>query len=268
MISNESLECFSVLSKGDCMYRSKKPLIWLALVSAVFLSESAARADFQLSIYDNGSLVASSTSSSTTLSGTSADFSYLVVAGVSNTPGSATNGAITIETLQVYSLNGNTDKFSVVLSSNDFTLPAAPGVLSSSGTVTTTGTPNGSVNLQAFVDTSNTLWGTQSTLTNPSGPDVTSTTQQSSTIVSGSLTNAAAFGNTSTGFAGATPYSITNEYNFTSTSTGSSSNYLSFQGTAAVTATPAPSGAILAASALPVLAGGWFLRRRKQLQLA
>jgi len=254
------------------MVRSKKPFIWLALVSAMFLGEPppAARADFTLYIYDNGSLVASKSGSSPlTLVGNSPDFSFDVVTGTSNTPGSS-NGNVSLSSITVYSLNSGPNTFTAVLSANDFTSPPSPTLLSNSATVNVTGTVNGTVTEQGYVDTSNTLYSKAPTV----GGTVYSPGAQGFTV-SGSLTNAASNSNALVSFPSpAGDYSLTEVFTYVSkqddTDGGANagSNYVTSTGNATVTATPAPSGVILAASALPMLAGGWFLRRRKQLQLA
>lgn len=249
----------------------KRVFLTLAILMGFFLPglpPPTARADFILSIYDNGTLkdTVTGTNSLSIANLNTGDFTLNLVGGVSNTPGTAANGSMTISSLQIISNNAGPNTLTMVLSANNYTQPGSPGILSSSGTFTTTGTGvNGTLSFKSFYDTSNT---TSTSITGPSGGTVTSTPLQQSTIVGGALTNGSAFSNVTTGLPGVTPYSLTNVTTFTSTSAGDTSNYLSGQGTTAVVSTPAPAGWAVMASVLPTAFIGWFLRRRNQLQLA
>jgi len=247
----------------------------LAGIVCLSMPPPAVRAGtIELSVYDDGKFQTSTSSSTSVLLGfpsalSTDHFALSIIGGITNDPGGAT-GTLSISSLSINSTSGGSHTLELVLSANGFTSPLSPTMLlSSSGSVSVTGTKSaGTISFQSFVDTGNTLWTTAAV---PSGAGVTSTALQSSGISSSGLTNATAFSNTTATYTGGIPYSLTNVTTFASTSKGDGSDYIGGHGDTAVNTVagvPAPGGVVLAASALPMLLSGWFLRRRKQVQLA
>jgi len=259
------------------MFRRRNPFFWMALLAgASFLGEPPPSAQAQLlelKIYDNGVQAGSTIIGSQTavsFSGNTTDFHISLVGGASNNPGTSSSAFVDITSLTVYNLNSATNQLKLVLSEAGFTSPSTGTLMmSSSGSASTNVAPaspfagTNNVTFLSTLNTSNVLFATSGN----------STAAQSTGSIDGSTNGSFKFlpdPDTLT-FSGASPFSLTNTTTITLTGASNGTPSVSTTGdttVSPVTATPAPGGVVLAASALPMLIGGWFLRRRKQLQLA
>jgi hypothetical protein len=236
------------------------------LVGIVYLGmpPPTARADFQLKIYDDGVQQGSTyilTAPSTTL--TNINTSNFTITSLTLTDN---HGGISITNISVLETSNSTSNdLKFVLSANNITTPAGPGsgtVQSSSSYVATSMTSGGTLSYTGYYDSSNTLFN-QATSTGTQ----TLTVASSGATTSGSSTTSAI----SVSIPGSPGYALTSITDILFNAGNVTDNaQMQTNGSTVVTAvtTPAPGSVILAASAFPMLLGGWFLRRRKLALLA
>jgi hypothetical protein len=256
-------------------------MVLLAGASYLAAPLPSARADLEITIYDGNSIIGSGTITSAALIGDPNDGGYQVTGKdknfkkvtvdiTSNLPGFANQGTLINTTTSVTPTSGGSGgTITVIVSVNGYTIPGAGGaILSSSATAGSTGTQSATtpVTFQSYVDTSNSLVSTTSALSG-----ATTGGQQSATVPK-ALTNSLALSTVpDTSFTNTSSYALDSVITIAVPSANENDNRgVSVQGYTAVTgvATPLPGNVVMAASALPMLLAGWYLRRRKHLQLA
>jgi len=251
------------------MLRCRSPFTCMAiLVGIVFLGlpPPTTRADFQLQIYDDGVPYGGNPIK---LTGPIAGFNNINTGDfiIGGTATALAGGSLTLNNISIVETSGASHTLTLVLSATGFTNPAGPaGTMSSSISYTATdAVAGGQVTYQGYFDSTNTIFGTGGT----------STGLQSLTVGNSAGTTQGSDGPATTGVGISGPYSLTSVTNITFNDQGAEADnqFVSIQttGTTNVTGavtTPAPGIVILAGSAFPMLIGGWFLRRRKQAQLA
>jgi hypothetical protein len=241
----------------------KWPLLALLAGVAVMALPPPARADFELKIYDDGTLVGggpivSQDGHTIAYAASTADFAITGGFALSNSPGANNLGTISISNLSVnYTATDSAPhSLTLELSANGFMVPVSPPFILSSSvsyvTVPMAQNASGSVSFQSFVDTNNQMFAS-------GGPGVYSTNLQSSAVDNGTLTNAGALATQQTLFSGSVPYSLMDRTVLTFDSSG----VMGMLGATAV-ATPAPAGLMLALTGLPVLGFGLGWRRLRR----
>ena len=243
------------------MFRSNKTFFGMALLAiASFLGQPppTARAEIEVNFYVDGVLQGSSpyassgTSPLSLINYTVGEFTVTAtIVGTQQTPG---EGLLSIDNLIVTSTKAGT--LEIVASANGFTAPPAPQTLNSNVGVSSGGNATGSLSYTSYVNPSNALDVTNASLSGL-------TTSGAATVNALNVQGSAGSNPVSVPGAGV-PYSLSSVTTFDFTSAGTAGS----TGTTDVVSTPAPGNLVLAASALPLLLGGWLLRRRKLSQLA
>ncbi len=231
------------------MIRFRKHLPWVALaVVALFGTANPVRAGIELDIQEDNGIVHRFTTGN--FSGTIGDFTIAAAFGSSNAPG----GSNALTQLAAFSVTNNDSSTAHVLhisvSATGFTSPQSPPPLNLLDTVSGS-VVNGDVtgDFQGYADASDVLFGKGF-----ASSDLTFSTVGSSKSFSadGGKGGFSPDGNT---------YS---ESIFANYSLSGGSSLTVTGGNTQTIPTPAPAGAVLALTGLPLLGIGGWLRRRKQ----
>ncbi len=245
---------------------SRRIYLWPVLAVAAIclgLSPPGAWAGYEITVYDNGSEVGSSTNASFSGSvGTVGKQNYIAFSVGSVTVGanSLNIGANGIYIEAAYQTNTAND-ITIVVSATGFTSPASGNLtLTSTANENSANTFTGTLESQSYLNNG----GLTTTSTDPSGTAnglLGSTGNLKGTNSGFSLGSA-----TSTTFDASSGYAITDIFTLDLNATDCNV-YMAGTNTvsAATVTTPAPVGGILLASGLPMmLLGGLFLRRKGQ----
>jgi len=259
-------------------FRRFLPLVAVLIGTVAFGGLNEAQASYQVRVYDDNVLQGGITTAfldpfdlnSLSYGGTTTHFS-VSGSGLSNNPGDPSGGGSNLDLssnskfVANFGAAGGTHTLRIEISQDGWTAPTgSPLILSSAGggSFTYVGTSGGTqsvvVGYQGFLDTSNTLFGQ---------PLAGSTPAQSATV---SRTSAGNNGyrlltDPSTSLvAGGTPFSITDVLSFKFTLDPLSGSSFANGSASTIASVPAPAGAVLAMTALPLLGIGRWLRRRQQ----
>lgn len=241
------------------MIRFTKWPLWVAVLAGAFMLGTAnpARADMQLQLIEGTS---TTTASSTSNAGpvlyngnVGSDFTVTIAYGDSNSPGGLS--ALAEEsTTKITNNSSNDATITIQVSAQGFNSPESPPPLTVldtvSGSVLTGGLVSGTA--QGFADSTNALFGTgfASTLLKfgPNGPST-------SFAQNGAVGGFSPDGKT---------YSLT----FTETFTLAGHTTITLSGGNVQAVVPEPTSMLAAISAMPFLALGAWLRRRRQVAIA
>jgi hypothetical protein len=245
------------------MFRLKKWPPWAAVIAGAFMLGTAgpARADILLNLTDTttggstGNL--GGAGNSVSYSGAVGDFSVSIAEGSSNSPGGPYKALTQQGTVTITNNGASAETLQILVSANGFTSPQSPPPLNVSDTVSgsvLTGTlTNGSA--QGFADASNTLGGEGFAGAALSFGPTTGGTNNASFSQSGVVDGFSPNGS---------PYSLT----FIETFTLSAGGSITVTGGNVEAVVPEPANMMAALSAVPFLALGAWLRRRKQVAIA
>jgi len=250
------------------------PHMMAALVGATMLGAPAqARAGFNVQVYDDGALAASSFLNTIpglmwSFGATTTNFS---VGGSANIQ-LLGNGQLSVSYNDVVTtLTSGTHTLTLLVTNTEYMLPTGTPVrLTSAGGGSYIGGIGNTVvgNTLGFLDPGNAEFGQVTVNGNGSvSPNAQSTPASTTGTINGTGGSVSMVYTPGTGSALVTstvPFSLTNVSYFTFT--GAAGDFANISNSVATTATPAPAGLVLAFSGLPVLGiGRWLKGRRRQV---
>jgi len=259
------------------MFRSKKLLAGaVALMAALTFSPSQARAGYAVRVYDDnvlqGGIGVLVSGNSLIFTGTTTHFSITNGSGTSNNPGTPGGSNLALSSNEqvnsTFGSTGGTHTIRIELSQDTWTAPTGtPLFLSSSaggsfdylaGT-NPLATQAVTSTYQGFLDNTNTLFGKPVA---GSTPLQTASASRTSPGTSSLVFSPGTSVNPTT--PGGTPFSMTDVLSFTFALDAGSGQTTANVSASTVASVPEPASVVVALTGLPVLALGFWVRRRRQ----
>lgn len=266
----------------NCMIGFRKlPLLGAVLAGIAILASPClqARADFEVQVYDDGVLqtgiFAVANNNGLLFYGSTTNFSISSGIGTSNNPGSQGGSNLNLASSEQISTKfgttGGTHTIQIVLSENDWTAPTGTplNLTSSAGGsfgyvagATPGATDSVAATYQGFLDNTNTLFGM------PVGGSTSLETASASLNSAGTASLVFNPPSTTSQVPGGVPFSITDVLTFKFTLAAGSGQDTAQVSASTVASLPEPASMMAALTAVPFLALGAWLRRRKQVAVA
>jgi|SRR5579884_341726 len=259
----------------------KAPLRAAVLAGIVLLAAPCihARADYSVQIYDDGVLQSGITAlvsgNALLFVGSTSHFSITNGSGLSNNPGTDGGSNLNLSSNEqistTFGATGGTHTIEIVLSQTGWTAPggsvlnltsSAGGSIAYQSGTNPNATDSVSASYQGFLDNTNSLFG------QPAGASTPLQTASASLGAPGTAALVFSPSTVTTQVPGGTPFSMTDVLTFTFTLSAGSGQDTANVSASTVAALPEPSSMMAAFAAMPFLAIGAWLRRRKQVAIA